>query len=71
MMEKIKNRLAKLIDVKSIITILLCAVFAYLSIAGSISADNFQTVFLMIITFYFTRRTENNDAEMPVDKDVE
>lgn len=70
-MEKIKNRLAKLIDVKSIITILLCAVFAYLSVVGSISADNFQTVFLMIITFYFTRRTDTNEAEMPVDKDVE
>ena len=70
-MEKVKNRLAKLIDVKSIITILLCAVFAFLSIKGSISADNFQTVFLMIITFYFTRRTETNEAETPVDKDVD
>ena len=48
-----KQRLAKLINVKSIITIILCAVFTYLSIIGAIAAEQFLTIFTMIISFYF------------------
>ena len=46
-----KERLAKLINVKSIITIILCAVFAYLSIIGAIAAEQFLTIFTMIMSF--------------------
>ena len=52
-MEELKSKLAKLIDVKSIVTILLTAVFAYLSAAGKVAVEQFLTVFTVIIAFYF------------------
>lgn len=53
-----KQRLAKLINVKSIITIILCAVFAYLSIIGAVAAEQFLTIFTMIISFYFGTQSQ-------------
>lgn len=44
---------AKLIDVKSIVTLALTAVFAVLSVTGRLSPDQFQTVFTTVIAFYF------------------
>jgi len=48
-----KNKLARLIDVKSIVTILLAMVFCYLAIVKVITGSEFLTVFIMIIGFYF------------------
>ena len=48
-----KEKICKLIDVKSIVTIVSLAVFAYLSVIGRIEAKDFMTVFLIIIGFYF------------------
>lgn len=56
-----KEKLAKLINVKSIITILLTIVFSYLSISGDIQPDQFMTVFTVIISFYFGMKTEKNN----------
>ena len=53
-----KEKLAKLINVKSIITIVLCGVFAYLSVAGKVSAQQFLTIFTVIISFYFGSQVE-------------
>lgn len=55
-----KQRLAKLINVKSIITIILCAVFAYLSAIGHITAEQFLTIFTVVISFYFGTQTQKN-----------
>lgn len=55
-----KEKFAKLINVKSIITIVLCGVFAYLSIMGEIAAEQFLTIFTMIISFYFGSQYEKN-----------
>lgn len=49
MIEKLK----KLIDVKSIVTLVLAAVFAYLAVVGKITAEQFITIFTVIISFYF------------------
>lgn len=49
----ILDRIAKLITVKSIITLTLTPVFAYMAIVGTISAELFLTIFTMIISFYF------------------
>lgn len=65
-----KNRLAKLVNVKSIVTLLLTVAFVVLALMGQVNITDFNTVFLIIITFYFTRRTDTNEQEMPVDKDV-
>ena len=65
-----KNKLAKLVNVKSIVTLLLTIAFVVLALMGQINITDFNTVFLIIITFYFTRRTDTNEQEMPVDKDI-
>lgn len=57
-----KERLSKLLTVKSIVTIVLTAVFAYLSIRGSISPELFMTIFTVIIGFYFGTQNEKNDT---------
>ena len=44
-----KQKLAKLIDVKSIVTLFLTAVFCVLALRRTISADQFTVV----ISFYF------------------
>lgn len=52
------KRLHNLLCVKSIVTIVLTAVFAYLSITGSISSHDFLTVFSGVIAFYFDAQSQ-------------
>lgn len=59
---KLRERLAKLIDVKTIVTLTLTGVFSYLSIVGRISADNFMTVFTVIISFFFGVQIEKHNS---------
>lgn len=48
-----KERFAKLIDVKSIVTIFLTIIFGVLAFLKVISTKDFVDVFKTIITFYF------------------
>ena len=48
-----KERLQKLLTIKSIVTILLTLVFCYLSIIRVIPEDLFMSVFTVVIAFYF------------------
>lgn len=57
MKEKILNRL---ITVKSIITLCLTAVFAYLSATGQIAPEAFQDIFYIVVAFYFGVQTAKN-----------
>ena len=57
------KKLTKLVDVKSIITLLFGGVFAYLAVVGKISEDSFMTVFVMIMTYYFAKgRTSSEES---------
>ena len=47
------ERLKKLIDVKSIVTILLTIIFCVLAYRHDITAEQFLTVFTVVISFYF------------------
>lgn len=58
-----KERLMKLLTVKSIVTILLTFVFCYLSIIRVIPYDAFMTVFSVIIAFYFGTQHEKMGAK--------
>lgn len=58
-----KNKLAKLIDVKSIVTLVMTAVFACLSAKGTITSDQFLTVFTTVIAFYFGTQHAKNKEE--------
>ena len=66
-MELLKKRLANLLCVKSIVTIVLTGVFAYMTVMGQVSADQFLTVFTVVIAFYFgtqaERKTQNEVKE--------
>ena len=53
-----KERISKLLTVKSIVTILLTAVFAILAIRGTISGQEFLTIFTVVVSFYFGTQTE-------------
>ena len=53
-----KERLGKLLTVKSIVTILLTVVFAVLALRGKISGQEFQTIFTVVIGFYFGTQAE-------------
>ena len=61
-MELIHKRLANLMSVKSIVTLVLTAVFAYMAVTGNISQD-FMTIYAVIIAFYFgTQSQKTQDA---------
>ena len=57
-MEKLKKRLANLISVKSIVTIALTAVFGVLALRGEITSQDFMTIFLIVISFYFGSQSQ-------------
>ena len=56
-------QLKKLMNVKSIVTILLTFAFTYLAIVGKITADQFLTVYTVIIAFYFGTQYEKKNRE--------
>ena len=57
-----KEKLAKLVNVNSIITLILCGVFAYLSVAGKVASEQFLTIFTVVISFYFgTQATKDKE----------
>ncbi len=61
-MEQMQKRLSNLLTVKSIVTIVLTAVFAYLAVAGQVTTDQFLTVFTVVIAFYFGTQAERKAA---------
>lgn len=52
-MEDLKKRLANLLSIKSIVTVVLTGVFAYLAVTGVIDAEKYMTIFSVVIAFYF------------------
>lgn len=64
MAEKIINRL---VSVKSIVTLTLTAVFAYLSITGIVTSEQFLTIFTVVIGFYFGTQYEKKAAAAAVE----
>lgn len=70
MNELFKKRLANLVSVKSIVTVVLTGVFAYMATVGKISQD-FMTIYAVIIAFYFGTQSQkiqdavDNNEETP------
>ena len=56
-MENIKKRLGNLLSVKSLVTMILTCVFAYMAVVGKISQD-FMTIYADIIAFYFGSQSQ-------------
>jgi hypothetical protein len=56
-MDKIVKRVANLLSVKSIVTLILTGVFAYQAITNQITQD-FVTIYAVIIAFYFGTQSQ-------------
>ena len=63
-MELIHKRLANLMSVKSIVTLVLTGVLAYMAVTGNMSQD-FMTRYAVIIAFYFG--TQSHNAQFVID----
>lgn len=59
-MNEIISKLAKLIDVKSLVTLILTSGFMFLSITGDVTGQEFLTIFTIVIGFYFGTQYEKN-----------
>ena len=57
-MDQIWKRLGNLLTIKSLVTLVLTIVFACLTCSGGVSADQFLTVFTVVIAFYFGTQAE-------------
>lgn len=56
------KRAANLLSFKSIVTVALTAVFAYMAAKGRISQD-FMTIYAVIIAFYFGTQSQRNTVD--------
>lgn len=56
-----KERLQRLLTIKSIVTIITTIVFSYLAITGEIAPDQFMLIFTTIIAFYFGTQVEKDN----------
>lgn len=68
-MDQLYKRLGNLLTVKSLVTLILTGVFAWLTCSGGVTADQFLTVFTVVIAFYFGTQAEkvrqNDSASNP------
>ena len=69
-----KNKLIDLLSVKSIVTIILTIAFAYLSVIGEITAEQFLMIFTTVIAFYFgtqhEKKSENLNSNENLNEDL-
>ena len=68
MKEKIVKRAANLLSVKSLVTLVLTAVFAWMAVKGTISQD-FMTIYAVIIAFYFGTQSQKQQDALDGGKD--
>lgn len=59
-MEILKN-IAALIKVKTIVTMVVIAIFAVLSLRGDITPDNVMIIISMVVSFYFGTQAEKKN----------
>ena len=57
-MKELLNRLDKLLTIKSIVTIVLTGIFAYLAVCGVVNGEQFLVIFTTVIAFYFGTQTK-------------
>ena len=60
----LKDRVSRLLSVKSLVTVMLTWVFAYLAIDKTVSGEQFMTVFTTIIAFYYGTQAKKQSGNM-------
>lgn len=62
--DRMKEALIKLLRVKTVITLILTVVFAFLCLSGRVDAREFVTIFTVVISFYFGTQHERAEEVM-------
>lgn len=62
------KKIAKLIDVKSLVTLTLTVVFSRLVLRRDLTAEQFLTVYTVVISFYFGTQYERSKGGDTNDK---
>ena len=57
-----KEKIIKLIDLKTIITISITACLIYGFIVGKVNTEQFMTIATMVFTFYFSKKDKGDDT---------
>lgn len=60
-MEHLKKRAANLLTIKSIVTVAMTALVAFLAVRGDISGEQVNTLFTIVIGFYFGTQAKKNE----------
>lgn len=58
-----KDRITKLLTVKSIVTLILTVLFAFLAIKGTITGEQVLVIYTTIIAFYFGTQATREDKK--------
>lgn len=59
-MNAVIEKAAKLIDVKTIVTFVIVAVYATLALTGKIEPNGVESITLMVLAFYFGTQHQKN-----------
>lgn len=70
-MDKIIKRLGNLLSVKSLVTLILTAIFAVMALRGDIGGKDFLTIFLMVVSFYFGTQSQKTQDVIDSKGDAE
>lgn len=61
----VRRLLSHLLDVKSIVTLMLTAVFGHMTATGQVDVQSFLTIFSVVIAFYFGTQTRTANMDQP------
>ena len=61
-MKELGKNIANLVKVKTIVTLVIIAVFAYLALTGKVESENVMYVVTTVIAFYFGTQHEKNGS---------
>lgn len=59
-MDEITKKLAKLIDVKTIVTFSVVATIVFLSVTGKLEPSKIFELGMIIVTFFFVKKADEN-----------
>lgn len=63
MQKEMKRVVTNLLTVKSIVTLMLTAVFSLLAVYGRISGEQFLNIFSVVIAFYFGTQYQKGEQK--------
>ena len=62
-----REKMAKLLEVKSLVTLTLAGTFVVLSLRRDLTGEQFMTIFTTVIAFYFGTQTAKKEEKRHVE----